>query len=126
MTPATSSAALCREGSENGQWLLPAFLSGKKLSLSSCPDARQLSSPVYATDAIQAAIPMLVQELRAMCLSKSVCGFFKWNCFGVQQILPLTQIPMVFAVRSYGDLSSWHWNPELVRGAWCGAGTPHS
>ena len=33
-------------------------------------------------------------------------------------------IPACFSARSYGDLSSWHWNPGL--GAWCGAGTPCS
>ena len=57
-------------------------------------------------------------------LSKSVCGFFKRNFLGLQKFYPLTQRPLVFATRSYGDLSSWHWNPGL--GAWCGAGTPCS
>ena len=52
-------------------------------------------------------------------LSKSVCGFFKRNCLGLQQFLPLTQSPLVFAARSCGDLSSWHWNPGLA-GLVCG------
>ena len=46
-------------------------------------------------------------------LSKSVCGFFKRSCLGLQKFLLLTQSPLVFAARSYGDLSSWHWNPGL-------------
>ena len=43
---------------------------------------------------------------------------------GIQQLLPSTQSLLVFTARSYGDLSSWHWNSGL--GTWCGAGTPHS
>ena len=46
-------------------------------------------------------------------LSKSVCGFFKEKYLGLQKFLPPTQSPLVFAARSYGDLSSWHWNPGL-------------
>ena len=53
-----------------------------------------------------------------------MCGFFKRNCLGFQEFLLLTQSPLVFAARSYGDLSSCH--RELVLETWCGAGTPHS
>ena len=45
-----------------GQWLLPAFLSGRKLSLSSYLDARHFSSSLYVTGTFQAAT--LVLELR--------------------------------------------------------------
>ena len=45
-------------------------------------------------------------------------GFFKRNCLGLQQFLPLTQSPLVFAARSYGDLSSWYWNPGLGGLVW--------
>ena len=51
-------------------------------------------------------------------LSKCECGFFKRNCLGLEQFLPLTQSPLVFAARSYGDLSSWHWNPGLGGLVW--------
>ena len=66
------SVAVCREGSEKGQWPLTAFLSGRKLSPSSHCDARHFSSSLYATGAFQA--PTLVLELREnLCkLSKSV------------------------------------------------------
>ena len=37
------SVALCGESSEKEQWLLPAFLSGRKLSTSSRLDARYFS-----------------------------------------------------------------------------------
>ena len=57
-----SSVALLGEGSEKRQWPLPAFLSGRKLSLSSRLDARYLSFSLYATGAFQAAT--LVLELR--------------------------------------------------------------
>ena len=42
-----------------------------------------------------------------------VCGFFKRNCLRLQKFLPLTQSPLIFAARSCGDLSSWHWNLGL-------------
>ena len=57
--PPTSSVAL---GSEEGQWLLPTFLSGRKLFPSSCLDARHFGFPQHATGAFQAATPVL--ELR--------------------------------------------------------------
>ena len=61
--PASSgSVALLWEGSEKGQWPLPAFLSGRKLSPSSHHNARHFSFFLYATSAFQAATPML--ELR--------------------------------------------------------------
>ena len=42
-------------------------------------------------------------------LSKSMCGFFKRDCLGLQKFLPLTQSLLVFVAQSCGDLSSWHW-----------------
>ena len=61
MVPACWLCGFVEEGSEKGQWLLSAFPSGRKLSPSSL-DARHFSSPLYATAAFQAAIPVL--ELR--------------------------------------------------------------
>ena len=54
-----SPVALWEEDSEKGQWPLPAFLSGTKLSPSSCFDARHFSSLLYVTGAFQAATPVL-------------------------------------------------------------------
>ena len=48
----------------------------------------------------------------------SICGFFKKNFFGLQKFLPLTQSLQVFAARSCGDLSSWHWNPGMRGLVW--------
>ena len=95
------SVALYGEGSEKGQWPLPAFLSGRKLSPSSCPDARHFSSSLYATGVFQAATTVL--ELRKS-KSKSTCWFFK-NSLGLQNFLPLTQSQLIFAVRNYEGLS---------------------
>ena len=39
--------------------------------------------------------------------------FFKRNCLGFQHFLPPSESLLGFAARSYGDLSSWHWNPVL-------------
>ena len=50
------------EGLEKGQWPLPTFLPGRKLSPSSHFDARYLISSFYAAGAFQAAA--LVLELR--------------------------------------------------------------
>ena len=47
-----------------------------------------------------------------------MCGFFKRNCLGFQNFLPPTQSLLVFEVRSFGDLPSWHWNPRLVGLMW--------
>ena len=44
-----SSVPLCGEGSEKGQWPLPVFLSGRKLSHSSCLDARHFNFSFYAS-----------------------------------------------------------------------------
>ena len=97
-------------GFRKGAWLLPAFLSERKLSPSSCLDAKHFSSFLYATGAFQAAI--LVLELRRVSLSKCICGFFNGNCLGLQKFLSLTQSLLGFAAISYGDSSSWHWSPE--------------
>ena len=43
----------------------------------------------------------------------------------IVQCLPPSQLPLVFVARSYGDLSSWHWNSGLSDLVW-GAGIPHS
>ena len=40
-------------------------------------------------------------------------GPFKRRLLRILQFLPLPQPPLVFTARSYGDLSSWHWNSGL-------------
>ena len=86
------------EGSEEGWWPLSTFLYGKKFSLSSLLEAKHFDFSLYATSAFEAATSVL--ELRGS-ETKSVWGFFKGNCLGLQKFLPTTQSPLVFASRSY-------------------------
>ena len=51
-------------------------------------------------------------------LNKFLCGFVKGNCLGLHPFLLPTQPLLVFAARSYGDISSWHWNPWLEGLVW--------
>ena len=53
-----------------------------------------------------------------MWVGESICGFLKKNCLGFCQFRPPTQSLLVFAARSYRDLSSWHWNPGLDGLVW--------
>ena len=111
-----SSVALLGKGSEKGQWPLPTLLSGRKLSSSSCVDARHFSSSLYATGAFQAATRCWSSE--GVSLSKSIIGFFMGNCLGLKGLLPLTTSLLVFAARRCGDLSYWHWKPGLGGLVW--------
>ena len=51
-----------------------------------------------------------------MSLSKPVCGFCKTNCLGLLSCTDSS--PLDSAARSYGDLSSWHWDPGLGTLVW--------
>ena len=54
-----------------------------------------------------------------MSLSKSVCGFFKGNCLGLQKFLSSTaSVPAGFCSQKLGDFSSWHWDPGLGGLVW--------
>ena len=65
------------------QWLLPALLSGRKLSPGSCHDVRHVSSSLYSSAAFQADAPCWSSE--GVSLSKPICGPFKRNCLEIQQ-----------------------------------------
>ena len=74
-------------------------------------------------------MPLVPFKLLPLCwssegvsLSKSVRGFFKGNCLKIQQFLLLTQCPLVFAARSYGDL--YPGIGILVWGSLCVEGAP--
>ena len=116
--PPASSVTPRGEGSEEGQWPLFTFLSGRKLSPSSYLDDRHVSS---------ARMPLVTFKLlpwfwstEGMSLSKSMYGFFKRNYLELQKLLLLTQFPLFFAARSYGDVPSGYWK------ACSGTGIPHS
>ena len=78
---------------------LPAFLSGRKLSPSSCNDTSQFSFP---------CMPLVPFNLLPQCwsagvsLNKFVCGLFKTNCSGLQHFLLLTESLLVFALEVMG------------------------
>ena len=69
--------ALCGEGSEKEEWLLPALLSRRKLSPSSCPDDRQFSSSLYVSGAFQSAAPMPESPAISVFLSLNPCCFLQ-------------------------------------------------
>ena len=116
MTPTCQLCSFEEEGSEMRQQPPPTFLSRRKLSPSSCLGADTSISP---------HMPLVPFKLLPHCwnseqvsLSKSLREFLKRNCLGLQQFLPPTQSPLMFAARSYGDFSSWHWNLELSGLVW--------
>ena len=48
----------------------------------------------------------------------SPCVLFKWTLLKIWPFIPPHQPPLIFTARSYGDLSSWCWNPGLCGLAW--------
>ena len=122
MAPAGWLCGTVGMGSEKGQWPLPPFSLGE-----GCPPDLTL----IPDTSVSPCMPLVPFKLLPPCwssegmsLSKSACHFVKVNCLGLKKFLPPTQSLLVFTARSYGDLSSWHWNSGL--GTWFGAGTPHS
>ena len=112
-------------------WLCPGRAQKRDNSLfppfclrENCPPAPILM-PVTS---VPPCMPLVPFKLLPWCwsseqvsLNKSICGFFKVNCLELQKFLPPAQSLLVFASRSYGDLSSWHRNPGL-RGPSVGLG----
>ena len=74
-------------------------------------------------------MPLVLSKLLPWCWSsegvnpsKSMCGSFKKNCLEPQQFPPLTQSPLVFAVRRYGTYLPG--TGTLGFGIWCGLRYP--
>ena len=107
-----SSMAVLGGGFRKGTMASACLSAREKAVPSSYLDARHFSSSLYATGAFQVATLML--ELRG---SKSMYGFFKRNFLRLK-FLPPTQSPLLFAARSCGDLSPWHWNTGLGGLVW--------
>ena len=70
------------------------------------------------TGALPAVALVLSPRVGGFAYILRVCGLFIWSILKIQQFLPLPQPPLVFIARSYGDLSSWSWNPSLCHLAW--------
>ena len=110
-------------GFRKGTMVSVTFLSERKLSpaLALMPDT---SVPPHMSLVPFKLLPQWWSSERVS-LSKPMCGFSKRSCWVLQKFLSLTQSPLVFAARSYGDLSSWHWNPWLWYLMWgCGSSSP--
>ena len=54
---------------------------------------------------------VVVPRVGGMVYILGPCRPFKWLLLRDWKFLPPPQTPLVFTDRSYGDLSSWHWNP---------------
>ena len=111
MAPACCLCGSVRGGFRTGTMDCPPFYLGE-----SCPPTLIL----IPNTSVSPCIPLVPFKLLPRCwlskgvsLSKSLCGFFKRNCLGLQKFLPLTQSLPVFAAKSMGVLSSWHWYPGL-------------
>ena len=103
---------LCvRRAQKNSDFCVP-FCLGEN-----CPPAPLLMSDLLLPPCVS-LVPFKVLpqwwSSEGVSLNEAVCGFFKRNCLGLQQFLPPTQSPLVFAARNYGDLYSWHWDSGLV------------
>ena len=122
MAPTSQLCGSVGEGFRKGQWPLRDFLSGRKLSLGSCIDARHFSSSLYATGAFQLQLQYWRSE--GVSLSKSVCWFFKRNCLVLQKFLPLTQSLLDFTARIMGTYLPGTGTLDWV--VWCRTGTPWS
>ena len=72
----------------------------------------------YVTSALLAIALVLNPRVGGFVYVLRPCGPFKQSFLKIQQFLPLPQLPLVFIGRSYGDLSSWCWNPGLCGLAW--------
>ena len=112
MVPTCQLCGSWGEASEKGQWPLPAFLSGRTLSPSSCLDARHISFSLYTT----VPFKLLPQSRRSegVSVSKSMCGFFKRNCLGLLKLSSTHCIPASFCSQKLWGLTF------LAREPWAG------
>ena len=67
---------------------------------------------------LSSCYPGAVAQKEWVWVGECLFGFFKRKWLRLQQFLPPTQSLLVFAARSCGDLSSWHWNPGLGSLLW--------
>ena len=103
------TVALCWGRFRKGTMAAALVLSGRNPCPSSFPDARHFSFSLYA---LQGAAQVLAPE--GVNLSKFVeRGLSNGRFLRIPQFLLPTQPPLFFIARSYGDLSSWCWNPGL-------------
>ena len=73
---------------------------------------------LYVTGAFPAASLVLNPRGGGSAYVLSLCGLFKWRLLKIQEFFPPPQPLLIFTARTYGDLSSWWWNPGLCSLAW--------
>ena len=96
-------------------WLLEFYLGGScPLALALMPDTA--FSPSMLLVPFQLLPKSWSPEEVSLCKSKDHCGPFKRRCL---RILVSSAVPTpTDSARSYGDLSSWPWNPGLGGVVW--------
>ena len=102
-------AVYAGQGSERGQCLClaPGGLLG------TCPTSSHFTHFLYATGTLLAVAPVLVSRVGAFAFVLGLWGPFKWTLLRDLYGVLLLQSSLVFTASSYGDLSSWRWNPGL-------------
>ena len=97
------------EGSERGQ--CHCLASGGFPS--TCPISSHLTHSPYVTDTLPAVALVLNPRVGGFAYILRLCGPFRQSFLKIWQFLPLPPPALIFTARSYGDLSSWCWNPGL-------------
>ena len=85
---------------------------------STCPVSSLFTYSPDVTGAFPAIALVLNPRGGGFAYILSLCGSFNQSLLKTWQFLPPPQPPLVLTARSYGDLSFWHWNPELCCLAW--------
>ena len=83
-----------------------------------CPISSHFTHFLYVTGALPAVALVLCPRVGGFVYVVSSCRPFIWSLLKVQEFLPLPSPLLVFIARSYGDLSSWHWDHGLCSLAW--------
>ena len=83
-----------------------------------CSTSSYFTHSPYMTGTLPAVAIVLNLRMGGFVYVLRLCGPFKWNFLKIWQFLLPSQSPLLFIARSYGDLSSRHWNPGLCGLAW--------
>ena len=83
-----------------------------------CHISSYFTQSPYTTGALPAVALVVNPRVGGFAYILSPCGPFKWTLLKIQQFLLPPLSLLMFTVRSYGDLSSWCWNPGLCSLAW--------
>ena len=82
------------------------------------PISSHFTHSLYVTGTLPGVALVLNPRVGRFAYILKPCGLFKWSFLTIWQFLPSPQSPLIFTARSYGDLSSWCWNPKCCSLAW--------